>query len=140
MYDDANEFFWSRANIDALIKRVSTAGPAAVERVESHLGYAALRARLGGGDAAKGAEACQALLHKTFSERPSWLAALYGFRRVLPNSPLTPSPQHDHSHQHQSIFQPQGQPPTPTPTPQPSPCPSPGACCCSRWSHCTQCW
>ena len=84
MYDDANEFFWSRANIDALIIRTpTTSEPAAVERVESHLGYAALRARLGGGEAAKGAEVFRALLRKTFSERPSWLAALYGFRRVL---------------------------------------------------------
>ena len=79
MYDDVNEFFLSRANVDALLKR----GTNKVDQVHSHQGYAALRARLGVAVERGDGGGLQELLHKTFTERPGWAAALYGFRRVI---------------------------------------------------------
>ena len=52
-----------------------------LERVHTFGGWGDLRARLAG--PAGGAEPLQPCFRKTFTERPSWVAAAYAFRRVI---------------------------------------------------------
>lgn len=68
IYDDVNEFFWSRQKIDALLGG-ATATPGAA--------YARLRTALA--DRAK----LSAALRKTFYERPTWLSVLHTYHRVV---------------------------------------------------------
>ena len=71
MYDDINEFFWQRENVDRLL-----GGRRMLQRPGE--GYAALRDSL-----ARGEEKLSTLFRKTFWERPTWLSVLHAFQRVF---------------------------------------------------------
>ena len=68
MYDDVNEFFWRRENVDRLLD-----GKATTAR-----GYAALRTAL-----ARGEGPLSTMMGKTFYEHPSWLSVFHTFDRVF---------------------------------------------------------
>eukprot|EP00966_Prymnesium_polylepis_P253358 5855687-Prymnesium_polylepis.1 len=68
LYDDVNEFFWSRANVDALLTGNTTSHGRA---------YAALRS------AFANRPLLRSSLRKTFYERPTWLSVWHTFHRVL---------------------------------------------------------
>lgn len=71
MYDDVNEFFWQRENVDVLL------GGHAVLRAPGKA-YSALRSSLG-----QRSSALHALFRKTFYERPTWLSVLHTFQRYV---------------------------------------------------------
>ena len=83
MYDDVNEFFWARANIDRLMRMED--GKQLAVGDKAHLAYETVRSKLRRAKESAQGPAYELLyyFHKTFRETVSLYRVLYVFARVL---------------------------------------------------------